>query len=134
MMFRLPIWLVMAVLTVSGCSASGQRDAAGEAAVRFVSLVTTDPAGACQLLAPETRQELEDESDTSCEKALPELKLPAAGEVHRVEVAGHSAQVRTGDQTLFLALFDQGWRVTAAGCERAEQDQARPYTCSLKGA
>ena len=39
----------------------------------------------------------------------------------------------SGD-TIFLALFDEGWRVTAAGCERASTDPQEPYTRSLVAA
>ena len=50
-----------------------------------------------------------------------------------VAVAGHAAQVVSDGQAIFLARFDQGWLVTAAGCERESDDQATPYLCAVKG-
>ena len=56
-----------------------------------------------------------------------------AGAGSSVTVAGHSAQVRYADDTVFLARFDDGWRVTAAGCERVSSDDAVPYDCVVDG-
>ena len=50
-----------------------------------------------------------------------------------VVVAGHSAQVRYSGDTVFLARFDDGWRVTAAGCRRVSTDPAVPYDCAVDG-
>ena len=48
-------------------------------------------------------------------------------------VAGHSAQVRYAQETVFLSLFDDGWRVTAAGCSRTSTDPSVPYDCTVGG-
>jgi hypothetical protein len=45
-------------------------------------------------------------------------------------VYGQWAQVRFSGDTVFLAVFPDGWRVVAAGCE-ARQD--RPYHCRIQG-
>ena len=68
-----------------------------------------------------------------CAQALAEAGLAPAGEGSSVTVAGHSAQVRYADDTVFLARFDDGWRVTAAGCERVSSDDAVPYDCVVDG-
>ena len=74
-----------------------------------------------------------EEDGTPCAQALAEAGLAPAGAGGSVTVAGHSAQVRYADDTVFLARFDDGWRVTAAGCERVSSDDAVPYDCVVDG-
>jgi hypothetical protein len=126
---------VLVVATaLTGCSASSEREEAGAAATRFVAQLAS-PDAACALLAPGTRTELMAEAGTSCAAALADEDLPtAASAVVSVSVAGHSAQVVLGTQVLFLARFDDGWKVTAAGCSRTSADPSRPYECKVKGA
>lgn len=121
------------VAALTGCSDSGSSrdDAAGDAARAFSTAASAAPTTACAMLAPETRHELEAASGP-CSQALPDVALPAGGQVLEVDVYGLDARVRMEHDTLFLALFDTGWRVTAAGCTPTEQD--RPYSCDLKGA
>jgi hypothetical protein len=59
-----------------------------------------------------------------------EEELPAAGEVTGTDVYGQWAQVRLTGDTVFLAVFPDGWRVVAAGCTPRPE---RPYDCVLKG-
>ncbi|MFG2988953.1 hypothetical protein ACGFZK_06560 [Streptomyces sp. NPDC048257] len=121
-----------AALVLAGCGApatrvSGAR-AAGEQFVR--ALAANDREAACRLLAPETREALEQEERTACGPALGAEDLPEAGTVRATEVYGRQAMLRLEGDTLFLSLFDSGWKVVAAGCTpRAEQ----PYQCELKG-
>lgn len=65
-----------------------------------------------------------------CADALLEEDLPAAGNDPVPEVFGTAAQVRSDGETLFLGRFDDGWRVTAAGCAAAGD---RPYECAVQG-
>ena len=126
---------LLAVVTVflAGCSGSSEQREAEDAATGFVAALSS-PAAACALLAPGTRTELMDQSGSSCAAALAEENLPAtAATVTSVSVAGHSAQVVLGDQVIFLARFDDGWRVTAAGCSRTSADVSSPYNCTVKG-
>ena len=53
------------------------------------------------------------------------------GPVTAVEVWGDSAQVRFAGDTLFLARFDDGWHVRAAGCQPQAADV--PYSCQVEG-
>lgn len=123
---------LVAAAALSACS-SPEADAAAVAANRFVAFSSRAPEQACKLLAPETKRELEDSSKSPCAKALPDEKLPKPAAVTGVDVAGDSARVTTADQTLFLARFDFGWKVTAAGCKRQSSDDSRPYACPVKG-
>ncbi len=120
-------------VALAGCSGAGsaQENAARQVATTFADAAQEDPSSACGLLAPDTREELEDTSGP-CAESLAEAGLPQAGPVLDVEVYGLDAMVRLEDDTMFLALFDTGWRVTAAGCTPEEPD--RPYSCDIKGA
>lgn len=122
----------LVAVSLSACG-SPEDGAATEAAQQFEQAVADDPAAACALLAPATRHQLESQAETSCPAALRAEALPGGGRVEATEVAGHSAQVRMSGDTIFLALFDEGWRVTAAGCERTSSDPQEPYECAVEG-
>ncbi|NYI04829.1 hypothetical protein [Allostreptomyces psammosilenae] len=125
-----------ASLALTACGGLDQRrQAAAEAATAFaVALRAGDGPAACALLAPGTTEELESEAEAPCATALPEEELPVPADpavtVRRVDVHGRAARVVLADDTLFLASFDAGWRVTAAGCQPRRPD--RPYDCRIK--
>lgn len=120
------------VVCVAGCATLGEREtAASRAAVRFgESVRQADGARACAALAPKTRQELEQSAMSPCPEALLEEELSPAGRVRSVQVYGQRARVVLDGDTLFLASFPQGWKVTAAGCEPRPGE---PYDCQVKG-
>ncbi len=124
---RRPVVGIVALLLLAGCSSDVAARDASAAAVAFVR---AEPAGACELLAPDTRERVAEKAD--CAQALAKLGLPSASVVRQVEVAGESAQVRLDDQVVFLAHFPDGWRVTAAGCVRDDPDPSVPYTCEVE--
>jgi hypothetical protein len=119
------------LLALSGCAGQGNAEADNVKATadQFVGSLPTATATACGLLAPETRRALE-ESEGSCVDALPEFTEAATGAVRSLEVYGKDAVVYLSTDTLFLARFTQGWRVTAAGCTRQLE---RPYDCKVRG-
>jgi hypothetical protein len=128
-----PLW-VAAVLgglcSVAGCGSAGS--AAQAAAVEFYRAAAVgDRAAACALLAPQTRRELTQSERAPCEEALASVGLPAVGEAIDTQRFGHQAQVRFDADTAFLAEYDDGWRVVAAGCVRRDP---LPYDCDLAGA
>ncbi|MEW2413156.1 hypothetical protein AB0953_05470 [Streptomyces sp. NPDC046866] len=132
----LPYALLALAATVlaSGCGAPAARTAGAQDSARaFAGAVAGgDFRAACALLAPRTRQELEQDEQKPCALALAGQDLPraAARTVHATEVYGRQAMVRLGEDTLFLSEFGGGWRVVAAGC-RPEADE--PYRCAVKG-
>jgi hypothetical protein len=119
-------------LGLAGCGVQTERQEAAAAADRFAAAAAADPAAACALLAPRTRESVEKDG-MRCAQVLPEKNLPPPQARGEVSVAGHSAQVRYADDTVFLALFDDGWKVTAAGCSRTSDDLATPYDCAIEG-
>jgi hypothetical protein len=119
-------------LLASGCSGQGNVEAGNaEAAARsFTEAVRSAPQRACELLAPQTLEDLED-AEGPCATSLPEQVDGPGGEVRSAEVYGKDAIVRVASDTIFLARFREGWRVTAAGCTRPQP--GRPYDCTVKG-
>jgi len=84
----------------------------------------------CAALAPSTREEVEQSAKSRCEQAIGDEDLPKAGAVRRVDVYGDQARVVLEHDTVFLAHFPTGWKVTAAGCRPRPQ---QPYQCEIKG-
>jgi hypothetical protein len=130
---RYAVWpAACALLALTGCAGQGSAEdrPAAEAAEHFTQDVKADPAAACGLLAPQTRVKLEDEQGP-CARSLPQSKVPQdAGSVREVKVYGKDAVAYLERDTVFLARFDDGWRVTAAGCT---PNGDRPYDCDVEG-
>jgi hypothetical protein len=118
-------------MAVGGCSAAEETSVAA-AARDFTSAAVGNPRLACAMLAPDTRHEVEQEGDGSCVDGLRQARPASPGSLERVTVAAGSAQAVFADEVVFLARFDTGWQVTAAGCSRTETDPARPYECDIK--
>ncbi|MFF0558891.1 hypothetical protein [Streptomyces sp. NPDC004266] len=133
---RVPLLLgvAAAVVALSACGASQARRDGATRAGRFFeeSLGSGNFRVACELLAPESRDQLEEEEKKPCAQALASQDLPRGGGVRGVDVHGRQALLRLHGDTLFLSQFDEGWRVTAAGC--APEPGDTPYSCVLKGA
>lgn len=120
-----------ALLALVGCAAAPNQTAAADAAERFLASAAADPATACALLAPGTLETVEEEG-RPCPAVLAGEGFARASAPAVVVVAGHSAQVRFGEQAVFLALFDDGWKVIAAGCRRTASDPAVPWDCAVE--
>ncbi|WP_406864734.1 hypothetical protein ABZO31_31520 [Streptomyces sp. HUAS MG47] len=106
-------------------------DAARDTGRAFEQALTVpDYDAACGLLAPATREQLEQDEERACPEALAAVRLPVARTLHATEVYGRQAMMRADDETLFLSQFSRGWRVVAAGCRPRE---GKPYQCVVKG-
>jgi hypothetical protein len=128
-----PGTVVGLALVLTGCSSdSPEVTPAGRTAQAFAAAESGQAAAACALLAPGTRQELEENESAPCARAVQDADLPSPGKVVDVQVYGLGAMVRLSNDAMFLARFDAGWRVTAAGC--SSQGSDRPYSCKIKGA
>ena len=124
-------WLAGTLMVLTGCSGQGNAENhnAEAAAVAFASSAKSSPRTACDLLAPQTRKELES-IDGPCERSLPGQAASDGAAVRGVEVYGKDAIVHLSTDTVFLARFRDGWRVTAAACTSRGD---RPYDCKIKG-
>ena len=123
---------MLALSVLGGCAGQGNAETgnAEAAALRFSQSIESASGAACGLLAPETLKALED-AEGPCAGALADQLKSATGPAHSTEVYGKDAVVRLATDTIFLARFTDGWRVTAAGCTR--QQAGRPYDCTIKG-
>jgi hypothetical protein len=115
----------------SGCgSVSGRERAAAAVAERFVTAVADGNGdAACAVLAPKTVEEVES-GGAACAEAILDEDLPEPGPVGTTDVYGQWARVVLPADTLFLAVFRDGWRVVAAGCSPAGEG---PYDCVVQG-
>ncbi|MBT2543454.1 hypothetical protein J7E99_22815 [Streptomyces sp. ISL-44] len=120
-------------LGATGCGdPAARQDAAAAVGASFEAAVATgDHVRACQLLAPQTRQQLEQDEQKACPTAFASQELPKTRGIQVVEAYGRQAMVRTDGDTLFLSLFTAGWKVVAAGCTPRPN---QPYNCLIKGA
>ncbi|MFC7934444.1 hypothetical protein [Streptomyces cinereoruber] len=133
---RIPalVGALTAVAVLCACGApQARRDGATRAGRAFEEALAADAYGAaCALLAPESREQLEEDERQPCARALASQDLPRGEGASSVDVHGRQALLRLEGETLFLSQFDDGWRVTAAGCVPEGGDE--PYRCVLKGA
>jgi hypothetical protein len=115
-------------IATAGCAAEGERSDASDTAARFLRAAQDgDAEAACALLAPRTRDDLATE-DGACADGLPVDEL--SGTVTGVDTWSERAKVDTDGGSMFLARFDSGWLVSAAGCR---QDDDAPYHCLVGG-
>ena len=116
----------------SACAGQGNAELgnAKAAAAAFGKDVSAATGDACDLLAPQTLKELED-SEGPCATSLPDQVRSDPGAVRGGAVYGKEAIVHLAADTVFLARYRDGWRVTAAGCTRPQA--GRPYDCKVKG-
>jgi hypothetical protein len=127
-------WLLapVALATVlGGCSSLGpdSSGAAGVARAFHAATAAGDGSAACARLSTRLADELA-QSGGSCEQAVLAADVPAADAVRSVQVWGGRGLVVLDHDVVFLAEFDGGWRVTAAGCSPRKD---RPYDCTVKG-
>ncbi|XVV11148.1 hypothetical protein ACQP2X_40875 [Actinoplanes sp. CA-131856] len=121
---------LMLLASVSGCASVGSQEdaAAGKATGLLTAVAAGDGDAACALLAPDTVKAVAE--DEPCPEAILDKSLPRPGTVVETSVYGQWAQVKLSDDTIFLAAFDEGWRVVAAGCT---PQASRPYDCTVEG-
>jgi hypothetical protein len=127
----LAVCLASVAVFGSACTGPG-ADQAAQVADSFEQIAPNDAAKACELLAPRTHDEVEKAAKKSCAEALPDEDLPDPSPLTSVDVFGHDAIARFGNDTVFLARFPEGWRITAAGC-RPGPSEAKPYDCDISG-
>ena len=129
-MRRFLVAAALAVMLSTACTPAAEPDARA-AAEQFQSAVADrDFAAACAMLSDQARRQLEGTTATGCVRALSRLTLSDAA-VTSVSVWGDNAQARLVDGALFLAEFDTGWQVTAAGCTFVSDEV--PYDCDVEG-
>jgi hypothetical protein len=117
-------------LAVAGCSGTPHERGVAAAARSFVAKVKAgDGAAACALLTEDARSSVPGATGQPCAEAISHVK-EQGGAVRGVQVWGDAAQVRVGDDVLFLRLTSGEWRVSAAGCTPQPEG---PYDCEVGG-
>jgi hypothetical protein len=125
---RLLSVVVLAALCCTACG--GGSEVPRSVAKAFENAIGSgNGEAACKLLAPSTLMELEQSAGSSCAQAILDQDLPAAKSAERAAAYGSMAQVRFAEDTVFLAEFDGGWRVLAAGCTPADSR----FDCTIEG-
>lgn len=119
-----------AAMLLTGCSSGHEPDVESAASRYFDALASDDGQAACDLLAADTRSELEQSTKEPCAKAIVSEAVAQPGERKDVQVFGTMAEVRYSDDTVFLTQAHEGWRVMASACKPVP---AHPYDCSVKG-
>ena len=94
---------VAALLAFAGCSGPG-ADQAGQVAESFARSVADEPAKACDLLAPGTREEVEKATEKTCAEGLGDEDLPEFSALVSVDAYGHDAIARLGNDRLPRAV------------------------------
>ena len=125
-MHRLPVVAVAALVTA--CGGAQDADVARAASGLVEAVDRRDGAGACALLAPPVRTELEDTSGSPCAEAVLEEDVGAPSDTTEVEVFDTMARAVVGSETLFLSSFDGRWLVVAAACDPVA---GKPYDCAV---
>ncbi|MEV5241086.1 hypothetical protein AB0K89_18570 [Streptomyces cinnamoneus] len=122
--------VLLAATTACGVLAERRDDALATVTGFEQALRTGQKEALCAALAPGTREEVEQSAKSPCEQAMEDEEIPQAGAVRHVDVYGDQARAVLDHDTVFLAHFPAGWKVTAAGClPRSGQ----PYQCTVKG-
>ncbi|MFC7491026.1 MULTISPECIES: hypothetical protein [unclassified Knoellia] len=124
---------LLALVSLSGCAGRGsvEQEAVRSTASGFVLATSSAPAEACAMLAPATTEELAGDGEECTDLVSDAAASAPDGDALDVEVYGRDAIARSGDKAIFLARFDDGWRVTAAGCTPRGEDL--PYDCTIEG-
>ncbi|MUN41622.1 hypothetical protein [Actinomadura litoris] len=119
---------VIAVMVCGACDRTGDNRDLRQAVQTFVSAVQRhDGPGVCGALAPDAAESLES-GGKQCAAQVTGLDL-GSGAITGVQVWGERAQAHLSDDTVFLARFPGGWKVTAAGCEPQPKG---PYDCEVE--
>jgi hypothetical protein len=117
-----------AALLLPGCGGAQDEPATSAARGLLEAAHSGDGATACELLAPAARSELEQQAGAPCEEAVLDEDLgDGSGEV-TADVFDTMAQVRVGEETVFLSRYDGRWLVVAAACTPVPD---RPFDCGI---
>ncbi len=119
--------LVM-VAMLCGCSSASRGEVEHAARSFFEATAAGNLEQACALLSTEAVRMLERTTKEGCVRVLGIVQLPRSSTVRTTDVFGGNARVVTDADTMFLSEYDDGWRVTAAGCQERED---LPYACLL---
>jgi len=131
---RLALVLVLVVFATTGCGRPGDRADVRSVSEHFLTAFESgDGQAACADLSTDTRKELERQEQKDCREAVGELQLEP-GAMDRVELYVTNAKVDLASgQSMFLSRSQEGWRLSAVGCEpEAGEPAEQPFDCELE--
>jgi hypothetical protein len=132
-MRALAVALVLAAMA-GGCGRDGDRDDVQAVTDRFyAALEAGDGETACAQLSTDTRTELESQEQEACAEAVGSLEVEG-GDLTGVQVyvTNAKADLASGESA-FLSYTEDGWRLSAVGCQPVGGKPAdRPYDCELE--
>lgn len=123
-------------VALAGCGTGGSAESAEVAGIveRFYSALDAGDGGrACELLSQDTLEQLEGQTQQSCDSAITRLDFhPAPVSASHVFIV--NAQVRlANDELAFLGREHEGWKLTAVGCRPAAgMPRSRPADCEVE--
>jgi hypothetical protein len=124
--------LVVAAMA-GGCTRGGDRDAVQAVTDRFyAALEAGDGETACAQLSTDSRTELESQEQEACAEAVGSLEVEG-GDLTRIQVyvTNAKADLASGESA-FLSHTEDGWRLSAVGCQPVGKPADRPYDCELE--
>lgn len=119
--------ILVAGTLLAGCAhpaGSGVRAAVREF---FAAVAADDGDAACADLAPQAAKALES-ADSTCADEIVKLGL-TGGSYVSAQVWGDRAEAKLSQDTVFLARYPGGWKLTGAGCEAQPKG---PYDCDVE--
>ena len=131
--WRVAAVVAATVLATGGCGGSPDTAVSSVSDAFRQAVAGQEGTRACDLLSAQTVSEIEQSSGKPCATAVLQENVPTTGGASAVRVYGQMAQVRYGDDTVFLSHFHEGWRLVAAGC-RLSSGAAQRFDCRVKGA
>lgn len=115
--------------SIAGCGTKSDEREVREVTERFYAAIDDEDGKlACEQLSQDTAEEVEASAKQPCEKAILDEDL-SGGEVASVAVFTGEASADAGGETVFLDKGDDGWHISAAGCEPRTE---APYDCEVE--
>ena len=132
-MRRLAPFVLLAAL-LAGCGTGDDREQAEAVVERFYAAIDAGEAqAACEELGDSTLEQLESQSQQSCEDVITRLEYEG-GSIVKAEVYITNAKVDLDSgESAFLSREDDGWKLSAIAC-KAEKGKAadRPFECEVE--
>jgi hypothetical protein len=120
---------------LAGCGGgTTQEKEVGGIVTRFYSAIDAGDGGrACELLSQDTIEQLESQTQQTCDGVIARLDLHPAP-VAASHVFMTNAQVRlANDELAFLGREPEGWKLTAIGCQPGPgRPRDRPAECEVE--
>ena len=126
--------VVVAALLAGGCGTGDDRAQARSVVERFYDAVRAGQGKtACDQLSEATLQQLESQTDQTCDEVITRLKYEGGAVIEaHVYLTNAEVGLRSGEHA-FLSRERAGWRLTAIGCTPEGPPRDNPMDCEVAG-